>query len=425
MSDSTHDLMVRGRSAVKAGEIKEARFFLEWCLRQDPPRDEYLEALYWMSRICADPVEKRRFLEDILANDLGNARARRDLMILDGKLDPQKIIDPDRMPAPVKNGLINATADRFTCPRCGGRMSFAPDGETLTCEYCEAQESLKRPTQEVGEDNFLVDMVTARGHLKPVDTRITTCQGCGARFILPPTRMTLTCPYCGSGHIIEQTDTVSTVIPNGIIPFRISELKARLALRDWFANDPLPEKPLVARGHGVYLPTWTFDIGGQTSWSCEIEVNNRSWIVQTGDHPVHYNDVLVTATRKLPPPLIPAMATFDLKTIRPYDARYLANWLAETYEITIGDASLSARQVALKYEKQAVLAAQEHPTRNLVIRTAGMIVESYKLILLPVWLTHYTCEGKRYEVLVNGYDGTIYGERPHKGLVRWLDKLFG
>jgi hypothetical protein len=73
------DLLVRGITAAKAKEAGEARFFLKWLLRLDPPAEERIEALYWLSEICTDPAEQRGYLEDILANDQGEPRARRNL----------------------------------------------------------------------------------------------------------------------------------------------------------------------------------------------------------------------------------------------------------------------------------------------------------------------------------------------------------
>ena len=38
--------------------------------------------------------------------------------------------------------------------------------------------------------------------------------------------------------------------------------------------------------------------------------------------------------------------------------------------------------------------------------------ETFKHVLLPVWITHYTLEKTRYRMSVNGQTGKVYGERP-------------
>ena len=68
------------------------------------------------------------------AHDLQHARARKSLAILDGKIKADPIIDPDKLPL-APEGLRSASAERFMCPKCGGRMSFAPDGRLFQVGY--------------------------------------------------------------------------------------------------------------------------------------------------------------------------------------------------------------------------------------------------------------------------------------------------
>src|SRR5512146_759381 len=143
MSDDTRDLLVRGIAAFKAKEFGEARHYLEWLLHLDPPMDQRLDALMCLVEISHDPAEQRSLLEDALALDPADPRARRRLAILDGRLDPSQIVDPDHLPAapaPLAPAAAETGARRFTCPNCGGRMVFTPDGQSLVCEYCAGRE---------------------------------------------------------------------------------------------------------------------------------------------------------------------------------------------------------------------------------------------------------------------------------------------
>lgn len=42
--------------------------------------------------------------------------------------------------------------------------------------------------------------------------------------------------------------------------------------------------------------------------------------------------------------------------------------------------------------------------------------QTFKHILLPVWITHYSLEKKRYRMSVNGKTGKVYGQRPFSTL---------
>ncbi len=182
---ATFDLLSRGRAAAKAGEKAETRRYLERLLNLDPPSDERMEALYWLSEVSDDPREQRELLESILAANLGDVRARRKLAILDGRLRPEEIVDPDRVAAPASSDPQAARTRSFTCPQCGGRMTFAPDGQNLVCEFCESRQHIFAAQTPVEED-FLVALATAKAQRRPLAANIVTCGGCSAVFILPP-----------------------------------------------------------------------------------------------------------------------------------------------------------------------------------------------------------------------------------------------
>ena len=115
------------------------------------------------------------------------------------------------------------------------------------------------------------------------------------------------------------------------------------------------------------------------------------------------------------------MRTFDLTAVKPYDPRYLADWPAEVYDVPMGDASLDARGQAFKAMK-ADLPNLLGPITLISSSSAGMRVESFKLVLLPVWMTEIRQGGKDHLVLINGQNGTVHGDTLEKktGLFEWL-----
>ena len=106
MSESVRQLLVRGVAAARTGEARdkeEARYYLEWVLRHnEASSDQKSTAWLWLSQIEDDPRKKRDCLENILAGDPANGPARRGLAILDGRLKPEDIIDPNKPIEPVK-----------------------------------------------------------------------------------------------------------------------------------------------------------------------------------------------------------------------------------------------------------------------------------------------------------------------------------
>jgi hypothetical protein len=427
-SDYDNELLKQAIIHFKSREMNLAQKYLERALDVADDEDTRAMASFYMSEIVTDPREKRALLETVLAYDRFNAQARRALAILDGKLKPEDIIDPDRL-APQKEGEVTASsADRFTCPKCGGRMSFAPDGQSLTCEYCARNQTLVSVVDSEPEDqDFILAMATAKGHRKPVTMHSFACKGCGAAFILPPQVISATCSYCGSAHVVSVEETCELIEPDGVIPFAFTQKSAVQYVVAWAKKKKVKPDGKVQLPLGIYLPVWTFDLGGLVPCSIQVMTNDRNHPVKTVEstETVYMNDIPVPATRKLGGLLAKTAQSFDYNSMLPYDPRFLADWLAEVYGITMSDASLDARARAGELLKQRINASNTEggTVIKVSLSPATISIEGFKLALIPVWLTTYIFEGKAYNILVNGQTGVVNGQTPTANLFDWLDGI--
>jgi predicted RNA-binding Zn-ribbon protein involved in translation (DUF1610 family) len=441
MDEGTYDLLSRGRAAAKAGDPQEARFFLEWLLRIAPESSaDRSEALYWLSEIASDPAEKRSLLEDILALDPGDSRARLKIALLDRRIQPGEIVDPDRLPAEDPSSpisVIDRDAQRFTCPQCGGRLSYTPDGQSLACDYCDSRprwesQSPGNLVEPVAPDDFLLSMATGKAQLRPVATQITACQGCGAEFLIPPQQISAVCPYCASAYVLQHAEERSLTPPGAVIPFRVNAAAASGGLSDWLAGNRLEPDRQLERPQGVYLPAWTFCMGGCLRWRGYRRQdtqeddgwgNNTRRVLEDGTYPVVTSPVLIPAAARQQKLFTRLFPGYRLEEKVPYDPRYLVDWLAETYQFTAAQASLVARQQTLAWGKGEIQALNQGEYENLQVDSLGLTVETVQLILLPVWLVRYTVEGEDYPAVVNGQTGEVQAESPRQGIGGWLRRL--
>jgi hypothetical protein len=95
-----------------------------------------------------------------------------------------------------------------------------------------------------------------------------------------------------------------------------------------------------------------------------------------------------------------------MKSIKPYDARFLADWPAEIYDVPMADASLDARSQTYKKYKRDL----PHLINNANIvhtSSANLVIDSFKLNLLPVWMTELPFDGRKHLVLINGQNGVV------------------
>lgn len=404
---------------IKAKEYDSARRYLERALDMADDWETREKANFYLSQIAEDPTEKRKYLEETLGYNPTNAEARRALAILDGKLKAEDIVDADRLPEQSRE-TQKSGADRFTCPKCGSRMIFDGDGRSLICESCTREEGLNTKIPQ-SEQDFILAMATGQGHRTPVAIRTFNCQGCGAQFVLPPEVISETCSYCGSVHVVIGTREL--VEPDSIIPMAFNQREAALRLVKWVEKHKIKPEGKVQAPRGLYLPVWTFDIMGNIPWNGKVYRDKRE-VPVSGEKLASYDDIVVYGTSKLADLLPKIIKDFSLSSAAAYDPRYLAGWPAEIYQKAMAEASLDARKQAVERVRASIY-GEESSVRDLHYSTANLSILSFKLVLIPLWITEYTLEGRPYRVLINGQTGSIYGERASRGIVGWLGDMLG
>ena len=420
---------------VKSGEPDSARKYLERLFMSSRDHDMLANGWFYMSEIATELTEKRKALEEALSYNMTHARARRALAVLDGRLNNDEVINPDAILAPSMNDL-QGNAERFTCPNCGGRMSFAPDGQALVCEYCSSGGGIGSASETTEEQDFFTAMATLRGHRSPVARQVFHCDGCGAEFLLPPDTISAVCGYCASPHVVSLEKTRELLDPDAIIPHTFDKRRATQLLVEWVQENNFTPQGKVLPPRGFYLPVWTFDIIGTIGYNGQRYKEDdlgfqKKMVMKTerGDYPVYIDDFVIPASHEREEHVPRLIKTYDLRKAKPYDARYLSNWPAEAYEIALGDASLEARSQAYKEYKRKVEMDISYLT-NIKTSSANLAIDSYKLLMLPIWMTTYPYEGKEQIVLINGQNGTVQGQipnskqaKPNGGILSWLDDL--
>jgi DNA-directed RNA polymerase subunit RPC12/RpoP len=410
--DDDRHLLVRGIAAAKANSRNEARFFLELALKSDPPLRSRIEAWRNLAAITDDPSLKRGYLEKILAADPTDATARCDLAVLDKRLDAGDIIDPENLTAPT--GSPQSPRDRpFTCRHCGsGRLVFSPQGGTLVCEHCHQTETLESPLQgDVAGGDFVATMWTARAHLAPVATRAFSCRGCGASFVVTQGQLSLTCPYCASVHVTDRLDTRQLIAPNATIPFHLDRDEAQRRLESWAAD--LGVDVRIRRLLGAFEPIWILTFIGEIRWTGTTgddtfgPGSDYRAERQSGAHTVIDHIVRVPARRGVPGSLAALINDFDVAALLPYDPQQLAGWPLAAYDVSLEDAAMLGRPMAVKALRAEVLETLGTGIRDVSMSFSGMAVDSFRLALLPVWIAELMCGDSRRQVLISGQTGTI------------------
>ncbi len=338
-------------------------------------------------------------------------------------------------PAPPVPLEISALG-KHSCPACGAEANWNPAKQALVCPYCGAVSPAKLAADgSVIEEH---DLASALRNL-PAERKgwdagrvAVQCQACKAISLFDPTRVAQNCEFCGSPQVVPQTAARSPIVPESLLPFKVAESTVRESLRRWygslwFAPNKLKKAALTDQVHGIYIPYWTFDAQVSATWTAdaghyyyENEIRNGKtervqkvrWVPASGALDHFFDDVPVPATRGTQIDLLKKIEPYPTASLVPYDPGYVSGWVVEQYQIDLVAAADNARKdMDRQLEK---LCAGEIPGdtyRNLRVQ-ADYSGQTWKHILVPLWLVSYTYGARIFQVLVNGFTGTIAGSRP-------------
>jgi hypothetical protein len=333
-----------------------------------------------------------------------------------------------------------AAVDKHLCPACGAEAHWNPAKQALVCPYCGTVAPGERQSDgSVIKEHDLAQALRAI----PSDQRgweqervSVQCQSCKAISLFEPTRVAQRCEFCGSSAIVPYEKTRNPIYPESLLPFVVAEPQVRESMRRWygsrwFAPNKLKKAALTDTLHGIYVPFWTFDAHVYARWTADAghyyyvgSGKNRTrktrWVPAAGELSQTFDDELVTATHGVHLKLLEDVKPFPTEALKPYDRGYVSGWVVEQYQIDLVAAAERAREVMDAKVRSACAAAVPGDThRNLQVE-ATYSDQTFKHILLPVWILSYDFRRQSYQVVVNGVTGAIAGERPFS----WIKILF-
>jgi hypothetical protein len=120
----------------------------------------------------------------------------------------------------------------------------------------------------------------------------------------------------------------------------------------------------------------------------------------------------VTGTHGVSTTLLKQIEPFPTAELVPYDTAFLSGFVVEHYQVVLVEAAANS-QAQMKRKLYDMCAAEvpgdTHRSLEIFPTFSG---ETFKHILVPVWLLTYTYGNKPWQVVVNGYTGRIAGQYP-------------
>jgi predicted RNA-binding Zn-ribbon protein involved in translation (DUF1610 family) len=339
-----------------------------------------------------------------------------------------------------------AQEHRWPCAQCGADLRYAPGQTVLTCEHCGhvqkiAQAAPRAKLKALGELDLTSGLRDDLPASAKEQVRSSSCPSCGAVIEFQGANHATECPFCASPVAVD-TGAHRVIKPQAVIPFALTEDQARDQLtkwlgRLWFAPSKLLEytrkgRPLA----GIYAPYWTFDAATRSRYrgqrgehyyetrTVTVTVNGKSeqrqeqvqktrWYPASGTVARNFDDVVVIASTSLPQRLASGLDPWSLDALTAYSPDYLAGFQAEGYTVALADGHQTARARMAQVIQSDVRRDIGGDVQQIDQIDSDFQDETFKHILLPIWMAAYKYGGKSYRFLVNGQTGEVQGERPY------------
>jgi hypothetical protein len=189
----------------------------------------------------------------------------------------------------------------------------------------------------------------------------------------------------------------------------------------------------MVREPGLYIPYWTFDAQVHADWTAESgyyyyetetytdengrtqtrEVQRIRWEPSCGSVDHFFDDELVPASKGVQEEMLRKIEPFPTTTeLVPYKAGFLSGWVVERYQLDLIAAAKEARE-EMEAKMQA-LGAEQVPgdTHRFLQVQCDYSGQTYKHILVPIWLLTYNYGTQNYQVVINGYTAAMAGRYP-------------
>ncbi len=323
------------------------------------------------------------------------------------------------------------------CPSCGSNLAYSAEAKKIACNYCGYTEDIDHSNDKVVEKSLHDAVESAKDFIpEHVGKKVFDCGSCGAKFMVESDQIKVGCGFCGSKNVNLEAYDHQYIQPIGIIPFYISRFEAEKIFdkwinRGWFHPNKLKRLAAVEDLHGLYIPFWTYDAQTESSWRGEAgtyyyetrqvrikgrmqtkQVRKVRWQYRNGRLSHFFDDVLVVASGGLQQRHVERILPFRLEEVVNFDARLMVGWESEIYNLEV-DAGHQVADRVMDDKIRNMCSAQlgGDTQRNLHVESSKSD-QTFKHIVLPLWICSYMYNNKIYHFTINGQTGKVNGKKP-------------
>lgn len=325
----------------------------------------------------------------------------------------------------------------FPCPGCNSQLYFSPKLQQLECEHCGTKVAIDKATDLIKENSLHQQMAGATDPSVTVEQLVYKCDRCGSQSVFTTETPTFTCSFCNFEAVNPVAYKTRIIQPSGMVPFKVDkqhsiDIFKTWVGKGWWAPGDLKQFARHDALHGIYLPFWTYDAQTNSEWNGyggryyyvtehytdsqgkrqSRQVQHTEWIYRSGTYDHFFDDILIGGATELSQQEYESIFPYQLEELVNFDAKYLSGWKADVYDVAVNEGYDKAEAMM----KDAIYNACANlcridTYRNLNVDTSYSN-QTYKHILLPLWMCTYAYKNKTYHFLINGQTGKIHGKKP-------------
>ena len=325
-----------------------------------------------------------------------------------------------------------------SCASCGAELRYKPGSQHVVCAYCGYEEFIEHTKSSFEELELRHYLEVVGNHAHTESIELLHCKNCGANQHVEENYKSLHCVYCGEPLIREDMSREGWILPGALVPFQFDRKHAQKLFKKWvaklwFAPDKLKKAALDPGAiHGIYLPYWTFDAqlsaryeGQRGDYYYETrmvrtkkgmerrQVRKTRWTHAAGEVSGFVDDILISASNSTKREVPQNISSWDTKTLVPFHTDYLSGFVTEKYTVSLKEGHRrsfeKAKDIAYNWIRRDI----GGDTQRIHHADINLSEETFKHILLPIYLSAYRFKNKEYAFFINGQTGLISGTRPY------------
>lgn len=318
---------------------------------------------------------------------------------------------------------------RDKCESCGADLKFNPNGQNLKCKHCGSEHTVEY-NYAVTKHNFVdapkdyTDFINWKN-----ESKVIKCKTCGAEVVLDSLEYAKNCPYCESASI-QDTNTLPTLLPDGVIPFAFDEYEAQKKFHENIKKKFfVPKAFKTQKNEGVikrpiYAPSFSFNADTKSNYNGMLIIehtsrdrngNTRTTTTKrpiSGIKELSFKNQLVESSSKI--------SQKDLNDVKPYkfeqaiafNKNVVKGYCVEHFSNTIEECYNQAKAEMKNVIRREILRGYFYDRVDYLNIDTTYSNESFSYVLLPLYKLQFNYKKKSYIAYMNGQTGKVGGKLP-------------